>query len=79
MPRTKAPEKTSNRNRPNKAYIEQMAAFRGHMTGNEKTQLATLNVKNAMQRVNNRAMSDNADNNFNAEQNEKLQIGRAHV
>jgi hypothetical protein len=69
----KAPVKTSDRKRPNKAFIAQMAQFRGFMTGNEKTQLATLNVKNVMQKVNNRAMSDDVNDNFIGKQNEKLQ------
>ena len=67
------PTKTSDRMRPNKAFIEKTAEVRGFMTGNEKTFLATLTVKNAMQRVNNRAMSDNVNNNFNGGQNEALQ------
>jgi LPS O-antigen subunit length determinant protein (WzzB/FepE family) len=71
--KAKAPVKTSDRKRPNKAFISQMAAFRGFMTGNEKTQLATLDVKNIMQRVNNRAMSDNVNDNFNGADNERIQ------
>lgn len=68
-----APVKTSDRNRPNKTFIQQMADFRGHMTGNEKTQLKTLEVKNILQKVNNRAMSENKDHNFDAKQNIELQ------
>lgn len=71
--KTQAPVKTSDRKRPNKAFINQMAQFRGFMTGNEKTQLATLDVKNVMQRVNNRAMSDNVNDNFNGKENEQIQ------
>jgi len=71
--KAKAPVKTSDRKRPNKTFIMKMVAFRGHMTGNEKTQLATLDVKNVMQRVNNRAMSDNVDDNFTGTQNEQIQ------
>ena len=71
--KAKAPVKTSDRKRPNRQFIESMANFRGYMTGNEKTTLATLDVKNAMQRVNNRAMSDNVDHNFSGKQNEQLQ------
>lgn len=71
--KTKAPVKTSDRKRPNKTFINQMAQFRGFMTGNEKTQLATLDVKNVMQRVNNRAMSDNVNDNFNGKENEQIQ------
>jgi LPS O-antigen subunit length determinant protein (WzzB/FepE family) len=71
--KAQAPVKTSDRKRPNKAFISRMAAFRGFMTGNEKTQLATLDVKNIMQRVNNRAMSDNVNDNFNRADNERIQ------
>lgn len=71
--RVKEPQKTSDRKRPNKAFIQKMVEFRGYMTGNEKTQLVTLDVKNVMQRVNNRAMSDNVNDNFNATQNEQIQ------
>jgi hypothetical protein len=53
-----APVRTSDKKRPNKTFIQQMAEFRGHMTENEKTQLKSLEVKNAMQRVNNRAMDE---------------------
>jgi hypothetical protein len=72
MPKVKAPVKTSERKRPNRAYIEQMAAFRGHMTGNEKTALATLDVKNVMQRVNNRTLSDVVTDNFDSAQCKEL-------
>jgi hypothetical protein len=71
--RKREPKKTSDRKRPNKAFIQKMVEFRGYMTGNEKTQLATLDVKNVMQRVNNRTMSDNVNDNFNATQNEQIQ------
>lgn len=64
-----APVKTSDRKRPNKTFIQQMADFRGHMTENEKTQLSGLEVKNALQRVNNRAM----DEKFDSKQNKELQ------
>lgn len=67
------PNKTSNRKRPNRAFIEQMAGFRGYMTGNEKVQLATLQVKNAMARINTRAMSDDVNDNFNTKQTEQFQ------
>jgi hypothetical protein len=66
-----APTKTSDKNRPNKTFIQQMVEFRGHMTPNEKTQLNTLEVKNVLQRVNNRAMSE--DKAFDDKSNEKLQ------
>jgi len=69
----KAPKKTSNRKRPNKNFILKMADYRGFMTGSEKTSLATLNVKNAMQKVNNRAMSDDVNDNFNGADNIELQ------
>ena len=64
-----APVKTSDRKRPNKTFIQQMVEFRGHMTGNEKTQLKGLEVKNALQRVNNRAM----DEKFDSKQNKELE------
>lgn len=64
-----APVRTSEKKRPNKTFIQQMAEFRGHMTGNEKTQLKGLEVKNALQRVNNRAM----DEKFDSKQNKELQ------
>lgn len=67
------PRKKSDRKRPNKTFIERMAKFRGFMTGNEKTTLATLNVKNVMQRVNNIAMDDDATKQFNGTQNAKIQ------
>lgn len=67
------PVKTSDRNRPNKTYINQMAIFRGHLTDNEETQLATLTVKNMLQKINNRAMSNIETHNFNTDQNIKLQ------
>lgn len=54
----KAPKPTSDRKRPNKSFIMQMAEFRGHMTCNEKTLLEGLSVKNVLQRVNNRAMGE---------------------
>jgi hypothetical protein len=71
--RKREPKKTSDRKRPNKAFIQKMVEFRGYMTGNEKTQLTTLDVKNVIQRVNNRTMSDNVNDNFNATQNEQIQ------
>lgn len=65
---TKAPVKTSDKKRPNKTYINLMAEFRGHMTGNEKLQLKTLEVKNALQKINNRAMSESKDTEFNSKE-----------
>ena len=67
--KVEAPVRTSEKKRPNKTFIQQMAEFRGHMTENEKTQLSGLEVKNALQRVNNRAM----DEKFDSKQNVKLQ------
>lgn len=69
----KAPVKTSDRKRPNRQFIERMAEFRGYMTGNEKTALTTLKVKNAMQRVNNRTLSDDANVTLSGSQNERIQ------
>ena len=71
--RKREPKKTSDRKRPNKTFIQKMVEFRGYMTGNEKTSLATLDVKNVMQRVNNRTLSDDVNDNFNATQNEQIQ------
>lgn len=71
--RKREPKKTSDRKRPNKTFIQKMVEFRGYMTGNEKTSLATLDVKNVMQRVNNKTLSDNVNDNFNATQNEQIQ------
>ncbi len=68
-----APVKTSKRKRPNKKFIEQMAKFRGHMTGNEKTLLSGLEVKNALQRINNRAMAEDVNLNFTGAENVALQ------
>ena len=62
-----APVRTSEKKRPNKTFIQQMAEFRGHMTGNEKTQLKGLEVKNALQRVNNRAMDEKLSDKQNLE------------
>ena len=44
--RKREPKKTSDRKRPNKTFIQKMVEFRGYMTGNEKSSLATLDVKN---------------------------------
>jgi hypothetical protein len=71
--KVRQPEKTSIKKRPNKSYIMQMADFRGFMSGNEKVQLATLDVKNINQRVNNIAMSDDASIQFNGAENAELQ------
>ena len=71
--RKTAPKKTSPKKRPNKKFIEQMAAFRGFMTSNDKTALATLKVKNVMQRVNNKTMSDDVDSQLNSKQCTEIQ------
>jgi len=52
--RKREPKPTSARKRPNKAFIKKMAEFRGFMTCNEKLMLEGLNVKNLLQRINNR-------------------------
>lgn len=71
--RVKRPVQESNRKRPSKAFITRTAEIRGFMTGNEKTSLKTLDVKNAWQRINNRAMADDVTINFNGAENEELQ------
>ena len=68
------PVKTSNKKRPNKSYILSMAQIKGGISENERTQLATLTVKNAMQRVNNKAMSDKEEIQLTDEQNIALQM-----
>jgi hypothetical protein len=70
--RKREPKKTSDRKRPNKTFIQKMVEFRGYMTGNEKTSLATLDVKNVMQRVNNRTLSDDVNDNFDTSQCKEL-------
>ena len=69
----KAPVATSERKRPNKTFILQMAEFNKFMTGNQKTQLATLDVRNLLQRINNRAMSEETGIKFTAEENSEIQ------
>ena len=54
----KAGEKATARRRVNKTFINNLAAQRGGLTKNEKVSLTTLSVKNALQRVNNRALSE---------------------
>ncbi len=68
------PAKTSNKKRPNKSYILSMVQFKGSINENERTQLATLTVKNAMQRINNKAMAEKEENQLTVEQNIALQI-----
>ena len=67
------PKPTSTKKRPNKNFIMKMAAFRGHMTGNEKTLLESIKVKNALARINTRGMAEDVTVNFNSAQNTKLQ------
>lgn len=55
---------TSKRKRPNKAKILKQARLRGHLTHNENLMLTGLEVKNLLQRINNRSFEDmikNAD------------------
>ena len=71
--RVKRPIQESSRKRPSRTVITQMAAIRGFMTGNEKTSLKSLELRNAMQRINNRAMSTNVEENFTGAENTELQ------
>ena len=71
--KVKEPVRISTRKRVSKTHIQEMVKFRGFMTGNEKVQLTTLSVKNSLQRINNRAMSDDVNVNFNGKENELLQ------
>ena len=71
--KVRKPKKTSDRKRPNKTYIQRMAEFRGFMTGNEKTSLATLDLKNVMQRICNISMSEDATKQFDGSENEAVQ------
>jgi hypothetical protein len=71
--RVKRPVKTSERKRPCKTYIERMCEIRGFMTGNERTQLATLEIRNALQRINNKAMSENVNETFTGDENAQIQ------
>lgn len=68
----RAPKRTSDKKRPNKTFIQQMADFRGHMTGNEALQLMTLDIKNRLQKINNRAMSDDTNINFTTSEVKEL-------
>ncbi len=67
------PVKTSERKRPNRKFIEKTAEIRGFMTGNEKTSLKTLEIKNVWQKINNRSMSENVNDNFTGPENTELQ------
>jgi hypothetical protein len=71
--RVKRPVQQSARKRPSKAFITKCAEIRGFMTGNEKTSLKTLEVKNAWQKINNRSMSDDVTVNFTSVENDELQ------
>ncbi len=71
--RVMRPVQESNRKRPSKAFIERTAEIRGFMTGNEKTSLATLKLKNTWQRINNRSMADDATVNFTGAENDEIQ------
>ena len=71
--RVKRPVQDSKRKRPSKAFIERTAEIQGFMSGNQKTSLKTLEVKNAWQRINNRSMADDVTVQFTGEENEKLQ------
>lgn len=68
-----APKQTSSRKRPSKSFIKQMVEFAGHMTSNQRTQLATLEVKNRMAKINTRAMSDDKTFNFTTAENTEIQ------
>jgi len=70
--RKTAPKKTSPKKRPNKKFIEQTAAFLGYTPCNDKVQLATLKVKNSLQKINNRAMSDDVNKIFTNAECKKL-------
>jgi len=71
--RVKRPVKTSARKRPSKAFITRMAEIRGFMTGNERTQLATLDVRNTLQRINNRTMSEDVNETLTGVENADIQ------
>jgi nuclear transport factor 2 (NTF2) superfamily protein len=71
--RVARPVQESSRKRPSKKFIEAQAQIRGFMTGNDKTSLKTLEVKNAWQRINNRSMADDVTLNFTGAQNDELQ------
>ena len=71
--KTTAPKPTSDRKRPSKSFIKQVVEFAGHMTSNQRTQLATLEVKNRIARINTRAMSDDKSVNFTTAENLEIQ------
>lgn len=71
--RVARPVQESKRKRPSKAFIERMAEINGFMSGNDKTSLETLKVKNALARINNRAMADDVNVIFNGSDNAELQ------
>jgi hypothetical protein len=53
----KSAKKSLARHRVNKTYIQMEAAKNGGLTPNQKVALGTLGVKNAIQRINNKALS----------------------
>lgn len=67
------PVQQSKRKRPSKAYIEKCALINGFMSGNDKTSLETLKVKNAWQRINNISMADDVTLQFTSVENAELQ------
>jgi hypothetical protein len=71
--RVTRPVRESQRKRPSKDFIVRTAEIRGFMTGNEKTSLKTLEIRNAWQRINNRSMADDVRLNFTSEENKELQ------
>lgn len=71
--RVKRPVQESSRKRPSKAFILRTAEIQGFMSGNQKTSLKTLDVKNAWQRINNRSMADDVTLNFTGAENDELQ------
>lgn len=54
----KSAKKSLDRKRPNKSYLKMLGAEQGKNTPNQNVALETFNVKNALQRINNRALSE---------------------
>lgn len=52
------PVRVSTRKRPSKSFIQELAEYRGFMTSNQKLALKGLGVKNALQRINTRALNE---------------------
>ena len=71
--KVRKPRKTTARKRPSKKFINKMVAFRGFMTGSEKTQITTLSVRNTLQRINNIAMEEDVNETFSGAENAELQ------